>query len=304
MHIILFILKIIGIILLILLGTVLAVLGLVLWVPLRYNVNLSKEESFFAKIKVSWFLSALHLSLLYEEEKLNWKVKIIGITIFPKREKHKKTRKPKERQKKKESENELVTTEVRKEEPLKEEPLKEEPLKKEPLKEEPLKKEEPKEKKQIKEENTYEIPKKKKSSWILKKWNDFWNLIKKMGNKIQWMGDFFKEPENKEGFERIGKSLKKILKHLAPDILKGKIEFGMEDPCTTGEILGIAAVFYAFYGEHFQIIPNFEEACIKGEVFIKGRVRVFTLLWICIKLLLDNDFKRLRINFKKLKEVL
>ena len=116
--------------------------------------------------------------------------------------------------------------------------------------------------------------------------------------------NFLKQEENKKGIGFIFHALKHILKHIIPKKLRGQIELGLEDPCQTGQALGALGVVFSIYGEGIRIIPNFEEPCFKGNVFIKGRVQVFTLVRICIKLLLDDNFKQLKINYNKMKEAL
>lgn len=109
---------------------------------------------------------------------------------------------------------------------------------------------------------------------------------------------------NKKGLKNIILSLKKVFRHIRPKKLNIDVEFGTGDPCSTGQLLGGLAMIYGYYGETVQIIPNFETEILEGSIFCKGRIRLFTLLIICIKLILNKEFRMLIENFKVFKEEL
>lgn len=83
MHIVWMILKIIGILLLVVLGIVLALLLAVFFVPVRYRIQVDKEAEGTAKVRagVGWLLRILYVSVRYEEE-LHYCVRIFGIPII------------------------------------------------------------------------------------------------------------------------------------------------------------------------------------------------------------------------------
>ncbi len=126
--------------------------------------------------------------------------------------------------------------------------------------------------------------------------------ILSVGIKWDTIKNFLKHDGNKKALSRIYVTVRKLLKHIRPARLKLELEFGTGDPCLTGQILGAVAVFYAYYGKSMQVIPNFDEEILKGSVFCRGRIRLLTLLIICIQLILDENFRNLLKNFKTLKE--
>jgi hypothetical protein len=107
---------------------------------------------------------------------------------------------------------------------------------------------------------------------------------------------------NKAAFSKSFVTIKRILRHIKPSRLKLDLEFGTGDPSSTGQVLGLLAVFYGYYGKSMQVIPNFEEEILKGSLLCLGRIRLLTLLIICIQLILDKNFRNLLKNFKTLKE--
>jgi len=80
MAILLTILKIIGIVLLCILGLVLLLLLMVLFVPLRYKVKASYKDDIYACVKASYLLHIVSFTLKYTD-KLDMKLRILGIPI-------------------------------------------------------------------------------------------------------------------------------------------------------------------------------------------------------------------------------
>ncbi|MGB4661224.1 MAG: DUF2953 domain-containing protein [Mobilitalea sp.] len=122
--------------------------------------------------------------------------------------------------------------------------------------------------------------------------------------KIGLISAFISDEMNRAGMKRTFKSIKKIVKHILPTKLKSKVIFGTGDPCSTGQLLGLCAILYSFYGDNMQITPDFQNARFEGQHYAKGRIRLITLLFIVIKLILDKRFKQLKGNLLILKEAL
>ncbi|WP_099468283.1 DUF2953 domain-containing protein [Konateibacter massiliensis] len=81
LHVLLVILKIIGIVLLALLLLVLFLLALVLFVPVRYQAYAVKGTEMHAKVNASWLLHFLHFKLYWDEEGLTNSFRILGIPV-------------------------------------------------------------------------------------------------------------------------------------------------------------------------------------------------------------------------------
>ncbi len=322
MHIILLVLKIIGITLLVLLLVLLLIILLCLFVPIKYRANAEKQEKIKVRAVAKWLFPLLYAKVDYLGESITYQICILGITIYPriKKEKVVKPKKQKRRKNRKsEEEPDLVIMEIpntsieskleKEEVSVNKKEEKEEITEVQIVnKDEKLKKTEKKIKmaEEPKESKYVNRPKEKMGRFeiIKEKLALFFQKLLTLKEKGDLIIEFLKQEENKKGLRYIWNSFKHILKHIAPSKIQGDIEFGLEDPCQTGQALGMVSVLFSIYGKSIRIIPNFEESCINGKIFIKGRIRVFTLLVICIKLLLDDNFKRLKINFEKMKEAL
>ena len=124
--------------------------------------------------------------------------------------------------------------------------------------------------------------------------------IKKICDKIKKGSDFLKKESTKATIRLIFGKLKNIIVHILPKKLKGYLIFGFDDPALTGEILGVASLFYPKYQKTFKLIPMFEQQVLEGKVQIKGRIVVAYLVWQVIKILLD---KNARLTFKNIKRL-
>ena len=261
MEIVLLILKIIGIILLSVLGIILCLLLLVLFVPIRYRAELEENSEIFVKAKISWLLRLLQVDISYKKAKKDIAVKFLGIKIYPKKEK--KTTTQATAQATTQPTTQLTTQPAGAETGAKS------------------------------EEHPTERPAKQPEKRVTKK--------EKKSFNIKAVKEFFESEDNILGILQALNSIKRLLKHVLPGKISGYVRFGTGDPCTTGQILGLLAAFYGYYGRTLTIQPDFLEKCLETEVKIKGRIRIFTLLMVLLGLWFDKKFKLLIANFKKLK---
>ena len=87
------------------------------------------------------------------------------------------------------------------------------------------------------------------------------------------------------------RQVKALLRHILPRKASGYVVFGFDDPYTTGQVLAAASLFYAWYGQNIELIPMFEEPALEGELKLKGRIRMGTLLWCGLRVFLNKNFR-------------
>lgn len=90
-----------------------------------------------------------------------------------------------------------------------------------------------------------------------------------------------------------------LLKALKPDKFEADLIVGTGDPASTGEILAVYGMLYPFLGEHVRIAGDFERAHIEGYLFIRGKIRAFTFLRVAWKVYRNKDIRTLIKLFKK-----
>ena len=302
-HILLLILKIIGITILAVLGMILLVLALVLFVPVFYRVRIihnPRQTKVSAKVSFLWPVVSVAVQYL---KKLSYTVRIFGIPILdsekPKKEKVKKPKqhKPK-KQKKVPAEKEDIPEDIFA-----------------PL-ENPgsLPKDEQEEPAQEVLQQTKEEPKKEKKpglfAKIKAKIQKLRETIRKIVAKIKKLAHqkdevlrILGKTETKTAIKFAWGKLGRLLKHILPRKAKGYVAYGADNPATTGQVLGILSVVYARTGQLLEIRPNFTEKQLETDVLIKGRIQFFTLLVIAIKVALNKEIRQVIKEFKGIKDI-
>lgn len=280
LHILLMLLKIIGILLAVILGLILLVIFVVLFAALKYEVAAAADgdmKSVKANIKFSWLFHLISGFAVYEEQKLNWQVKVAWKKInVPKVEAEQSTEKAEEIAKEVTHEVVEETTAVF------DETIQD--VKNESAEiTESTKKNENTSKKQAKK-----VPFKEKIRCSIQKISDKMKEIKNLKDKIV---GFLTAENHKKAFQKLLKELLRLLKKLKPKKLKANVEFGFEDPYKTGSILAYLSMLYPFYGDNINIVPDFTEQVLKGNVFIKGYIRISYMVSMGIRLILDRNIR-------------
>ncbi len=315
--IILGILKWIGILLLAILGLVLAILLIVLLVPIRYRLQgaRSPEDGVLtAGGKVSWLLSIFAVTFAYDQE-FSWKVRICGIPL--------KLGKKSDEEDVEGLTEEQIAQIAELEAELEEDLAEKEPHNTDPklrLQTQEMGSQKAESQKaesqttdslgtvnELENTETFEevdspaeeaekVPLKEKLRGIVQKISD---IIRSIPEKIAgikekirslkekadiWIA-FVKSDEVKQLLTTCKKQIRQILRHLLPTRLKIRGNYGFEDPSLTGKITGFICALPARYQKNIQVQPHFQEECLDGEVVLKGRICLGSLVWPVIKIL-------------------
>lgn len=322
LHIILFILKILGLAVLFLLGLLLVVTLLVLLVPVRYQAEGSYYGKVKGKVRVFWLLHILSVTVAYEKD-VTLTVRLLGFRIFKPKKINEELR---------DAEDIMVQAmEVKGPEMAKEaaENVKEdggrprdreeeshrrsEAQKEENLRR--LKDQEERNHSQSRAVNEFspiqpQLPPPKENpfcrliSKLKKKLFEFFmrfkllyrrirdtlNTAKEKKEQIQaWVSD----KKNQKTVKLLFRQVKKLIRHIFPRKGKGNVTFGFEDPYLTGQVLTYASVIYPFCHKHLNLYPVFDQAIFTAEGNFRGRIRIGTVLLIGTRMLLDRNFRTL-----------
>ena len=328
LNIILTILKIMGIILLILLALVVVLASLVLFVPIRYQLRLHKNEDVNAKATISYLFHIIHLSFWYCEKKATGKLRVFGIPVydfFPSEE-VKKKRQEKEKRNEEKRKKKAQKQKKRKKRKTTQGKTKKKVSKSTNIEIEIKKTDNNKktEKRKI-DENEYQIQRHKqiedqindqindqmekmhtydkvklffekavdKVKNIKYTINNFINKIKKGKRILLWYVDLLSKEESKSAISKAKHQLKRLGNHIKPQLFQGNVQFGFEDPATTGDVFSKICMLYPFYFNHILVVPNFEESVLTGDLIMKGRIRMIVLLHIGWKIVFDDEIRKL-----------
>lgn len=126
---------------------------------------------------------------------------------------------------------------------------------------------------------------------------------KKALGMIQNVKDFLHKVSEYGIIGIIFPKLQVFLMRIRPRVLKGCIEFGMEDPAATGQIVGGIAMIPLFYQTNLRIIPDFEaeDAYIKGHVYTRGHILCIHVIVLIIQLIKEKNIRRFISEIRKKK---
>lgn len=346
LHILFLILKIIGILLLIVLGLILSVLAIVLFAPVRYLVSAEKNSRIQAKVRVSWLMGMIRIQAGYDGEQTGMDLFLFGRSLLNrkpqkpksgKRRKKKATEQPRER--KTEQSQELKTEqsqEVNTKQPRETEAEQPQEGQSVPAMPEIQEKTDSSENsvdteiqlwqsegddgqtddgrkpvtvwkrmteklsgvprkiqsilqsirqkcKRIKETGKNLSDRKEKLKAAVGRWLDFWNLEVTQAAKTHVM-----------------KEIRYLLRHILPRKAEGQIVIGLEDPATTGQVLGILYVLSAFTGNCLEIHGDFDRTVLEGRFQIKGYVRICHIAKTALSLLADKNIRQTVRSFRQM----
>lgn len=145
-----------------------------------------------------------------------------------------------------------------------------------------------------------DVPKEKKRKSVLKRiqkkiqeYRQRWKFLKKRLKAISQKKDALKKVYHSKRFEMAKQDvrlyLKEVLQILKPDQLEGYVHFGMEDPALTGQILGGLAMFLPFYQDFLDIRPDFEGKCLDGNLRGNGKIYLFAVVKLALKVIFNKN---------------
>ena len=335
-HILLLILKIIGIIVLSILGLAL----LILLFPIAYvgkvNGNI-EEKKITGNIRAGWLFHLLHCRLWIENTEIHYNIRLLGIKI--------KSSETKEKKKKEKRKNQPEEQSPKNEEEKSQDELKEDSVKKTDIKQIGTSENEKEQEIQnsnveetdVKNQNNENIKsedsknttetnnrKKEKKSFITRMQISFKKLkqrIKKIVenikdkihnikenaknkkssideiiNQIKTVKQFITSKTTKEAYAYGKKMVLKLLKHLAPNRIKGNLYMGFEESYLTGEALGALGMIYGIFNinpKRFKVYPDFENKVFKGDIIFKGHIYLGVVIIYCLKFYFNKNIKRI-----------
>ena len=103
------------------------------------------------------------------------------------------------------------------------------------------------------------------------------------------------DPRNKLAFTKLKQSVAKFFRVLHPKKFQLKLKFSTGSPDTTGQLLGVIAMFPIGYRNGWNIVPDFTASAFyaDAEFDVRGRVLGISLIKLACSIILDKNCKRL-----------
>ena len=329
LHIIIFILKIIGILLLVILGLLLLLISSVLFVPITYKVRAERKDGVIqVRAVAGWMfrLLSVHYRLHTSQEPMQLlQGRILGIPVWrplePKKEKPKKAEK---KSKAKQSEpKQMEPKQLEQKAEMKSSDKARERLKKDltpgtamVIVPQP----EPEVSRQERSQDRQSQTKPPRQS-ILKKLlyairriygkitaigRGLFSLVVKLlhmpekaSETIGTLTDFWNLEENVKARESIWRELKFLWKHSRPRKADLTLHFGFEDPSWTGQCMGVLSILNVWYPGRIFLKPEFEQEIFEGTLYIKGHMMLAVPLLSIFRLWRDENVMKMYRRFRQ-----
>lgn len=315
--ILLLILKIIGIILAVLLGLVILIVLTVLFVPVKYNIRADcYDNKPSADVRITAFFSLVRFKLTYIDE-LKYRIKVLFFTIYSSdKNKTGYDGKKKGGSGRKNADERNIFDEEAEETSHKQDEEAEGTSHKQDNVPDSIEPEDGAESStsQKKEEDANEPHRENIFKKILKKLRELIERIKELyrslkekvvsiiesirtkkedlSEKIDSFYEVINNEDNRELVRFLWEQLKKLLKIIKPKKGKLYVHYGMDDPETTGKIAMYLAVLYGLLGTDINILPDFEQKIMEGEMQLKGSIRLFGIIIIALRVYMNKQFKK------------
>ena len=329
LHIIIFILKIIGILLLVILGLILLLVSSVLFVPITYKVRAERKDGVIqVRAVAGWMfrLLSVHYRLHTSQEPMQLlQGRILGIPVWkplePKKEKPKKAeKKSKEKQSKP---KQMVAKQLEQKAEVKSSDKAKERLKKDltpgtavasvPQPEPEVSRQEQPQDKQAQTKPPRQSILKKLLYAIRRIYGKItaigrglFSLVVKLlhmpekaSETIGTLTDFWNLEENVKARESIWRELKFLWKHSRPRKADLTLHFGFEDPSWTGQCMGVLSILNVWYPGRIFLKPEFEQEIFEGTLYIKGHMMLAVPLLSIFRLWRDENVMKMYRRFRQ-----
>ena len=134
------------------------------------------------------------------------------------------------------------------------------------------------------------------------KWTAFKETFLSLNNKKEAVLKFINAEGTVAGIFYLLTQSKILIKMILPKKIKGWLRFGTGDVYTEGQYLTYLCFVYPLYAGKFDIIPEWEEEVIEVDASFSGKIRMFAMLLIGLKLLFSKKVKALLRNFNRCKK--
>lgn len=289
LHFFLLILKIIGWMLLAILGILVLLVCVVLFVPVRYELDGKCNgtiETLDVKFRFSFLLHFLAGTVCYSEGKSTWNLRIAW-KYFGNEDIELRETPIKRSIESESSVNETKNKEIN----IPEKTIKNEGTVSKDVSNKGTRKVTDKAPDQTGEVKKT-VPKKEsildKIEYKYKKIRD---KLREIIRKKEKVLGFLTNEIHQAAFLKVVSELKRLLLRLRPQKIVGEIEFGFDDPAWTGQALAGISILYPYFADCFQVIPDFEEKKLRGQIEIKGKITAKNFVALGLHVILDKNVR-------------
>ena len=139
---------------------------------------------------------------------------------------------------------------------------------------------------------------------IKAKWKAFKDRFKSLNIKKDAIIRFLNADGTLSGAGYLLTQGKRLIKMIFPKKIEGWLRFGTGDVYTEGQYLSYLCLLYPLYGRKFEIKPEWDEEVFETDAAFYGRITMFIILLVILKVLFNKKVKLLRNNYNRCKKSL
>lgn len=301
-HILLLILKIIGIVL----AAVLIFVLLLLFFPVIYTGKADFDKNGAdAKITAQWMFHLIHFRMDVQRNDIKYALRVLGIPILRSGKKEKKSAA------KEEIPKEKGKREYRKQEKQKEEILDKDDFLEKKITDNTVSDEFNSDNASTKKFKAKDVSKEEKSRLnlsdikkhlyalvkrIKRFLKDAVHNIKSAYAKIQEIKSFITANTTKEAYNYAKKIIIKLTKHIFPNKVKADMTIGFDEPHLTGEMLGVAGIIFGtlrINPKKIVINPEFENKVFEGWIKCRGHMMLGVVGIYILKIYFKQEIRNI-----------
>ena len=146
-------------------------------------------------------------------------------------------------------------------------------------------------------EKKISISQKVKRLW--EKIRDIWKKVKRAFSDIKEtvakIKKLYMDPQNKLAFTKLKQSAARLFRVLHPKKFRLQLKYSTGSPDTTGQLLGVIAMFPIGYRNGWNVVPDFTADAFyaDAEFDVRGRFFGISLIKLACSIILDKNCKRL-----------
>ena len=137
---------------------------------------------------------------------------------------------------------------------------------------------------------------------IKAKWKAFKDRFKSLNIKKDAIIRFLNADGTLSGAGYLLTQGKRLLKMIFPKKIEGWLRFGTGDVYTEGQYLSYLCLLYPLYGRKFEIWPEWDGEVFETDAAFSGRITMFIVLLVALKVLFNKKVKLLRNNYNRCKK--
>ena len=125
------------------------------------------------------------------------------------------------------------------------------------------------------------------------------DTIVKIRDNLNYYLDLLQKQSTTRAIDTCKTQLMRIAKSLSPQKFQVNLHLGFEDPAVLGEILAVWGMLYPFHQGRVDIVPEFGQTILEGDILLKGKISLFVYLKVALILFFDKNIKQLIKQIKR-----